>query len=147
MCCIWLAGNAGPKNLPSGHHRTTLSRYIFANKARIDNRKKLVKQQYLPHMSLQYGELSPLAAEIGSLVWSTPANFNGFHVFASLLQRRCSTEANQILQNVCPSPVLIYYIYIFGGSCHITEFARCTVHFASKSCTLLYFQHFCTALE
>jgi len=28
------------KNSPSGHHRTTLSGYIFATKARIDNRKK-----------------------------------------------------------------------------------------------------------
>jgi len=37
---------------PSGHHRsTTLSGYIFASKAYIDNRKKLVKQQYLLHMS------------------------------------------------------------------------------------------------
>ena len=36
---------------PSGHHRTTLSGYIFAIKARIDNRKKLVKHQYLLHMS------------------------------------------------------------------------------------------------
>ena len=36
---------------PSGHHRTTSSGYIFANKACIDNRKKLVKQQYLLHMS------------------------------------------------------------------------------------------------
>jgi len=34
------AGNAGPKNLLSGHHRTTLSCYIFETKARIDNRKK-----------------------------------------------------------------------------------------------------------
>jgi len=33
--------------------------YIFATKACIDNRKKLVKQQYLLHMSLQYGELRP----------------------------------------------------------------------------------------
>jgi len=30
--------------------------------------KKLVKQQYLLHMSAQYGELSPLAAEIGPVV-------------------------------------------------------------------------------
>jgi len=45
---------------PSGHHRTTLSGYIFATKARIDiPRKKLVKQQYLLHMSPQYGELRP----------------------------------------------------------------------------------------
>ena len=44
---------------PSGHHRTTSLGYIFANKAHIDNRKKLVKQQYLVHMSLQYGEHRP----------------------------------------------------------------------------------------
>ena len=31
--------------------------FIFATKARIDNRKKLVKQQYLLRMSPQYGEL------------------------------------------------------------------------------------------
>jgi len=36
------------KNSPSGHHRTTLSGYIFAIKARINNRRKLVKQQCLP---------------------------------------------------------------------------------------------------
>jgi len=42
-----------------------LSGYIFATKARIDKRKKLVKQQYVLHMSPQYGELGPLAAEIG----------------------------------------------------------------------------------
>ena len=59
--------------------------YIFATKARIDNRKKVIKQQHLLHMSLQYGELSPLAAEILSLVWGTPANFNGFRVLAVLL--------------------------------------------------------------
>jgi len=50
------------KNSPSGHHRTTLSGYIFATKARIDNRKKIVKQQCLPHMSSQYGELQPTSS-------------------------------------------------------------------------------------
>jgi len=47
------------KKSPSGHHRTTSTGYIFATKAHIDNRKKIVKQQYLLHMSLQYGELRP----------------------------------------------------------------------------------------
>jgi len=47
------------KNSLSGHHRTNLSSYIFATKARIDNRKKIVKQQYLLHMSSQYGERRP----------------------------------------------------------------------------------------
>jgi len=39
-CCTRLAGNAGCKKLPSAHHHTTLSAYIFATKARIDNRKR-----------------------------------------------------------------------------------------------------------
>ena len=47
----------GRQQSPSGHHRTTLSGYIFATKPLIDNRKKLVNQQYLLQMSLQYGEL------------------------------------------------------------------------------------------
>jgi len=66
----------------------------------------------------------PLAAEIVALVWGTPANFNGFRVLASLLQRRRSTEANQTLHDVCPSPARLHYIYIFGGCCPVTEFCQ-----------------------
>jgi len=40
-----------PEKSPSQHHRTTLLGGIFATKACIDNGKKLVKQQYLLHMS------------------------------------------------------------------------------------------------
>ena len=32
--------------------------------------KKVVKQQYLLHMSAQYGELRPTTAEIGPIVWA-----------------------------------------------------------------------------
>ena len=67
----------------------------------------------------------PLAAEIGLPVWSTPANFNGFRILPSLLQQRHSPEANQTLHNVWPSPGLVHYICIFGGSCPLMEF--CTV--------------------
>ena len=76
------------KNSPSGHHRTTLSGCIFATKACVDNRKKLVKQQYLLHMSSQYGERRPTNGwdRFGNL--GTPVNFNGFCVLPSLLQRR-----------------------------------------------------------
>jgi len=68
----------------------------------------------------------PLAAEIGSLVWGTPANFNGFRVLASLPQRRRSTEANQTLHDVWPSHGLVRCrpIYTFGGSCPVTEFCQ-----------------------
>jgi len=66
----------------------------------------------------------PLAAEIVSLVWGAPANFNGFRVLASLLQRRRSTEANHTLHDVWPSPARLHYINIFGGCCPVTEFCR-----------------------
>jgi len=48
-----------PKNVAKNRHLGTiahLSGYIFATKARIGNRKKLVKQQYVLQMSPQYGE-------------------------------------------------------------------------------------------
>jgi len=105
--------------MPSGHHRTTLSGYIFATKAHIDNWKKLVKQQYVLQMSP-----SLLAAEIVSLVWGTPANFNGFCVLALILQRRRWTEANQTLHNFWPLPGLVDYIYIFGSCCSVMEFCQ-----------------------
>ena len=65
----------------------------------------------------------PLTAEIGWQVWGIPANFNGFRVLALLLQQR-SLEANQTLHDVWPSPGLVHYVYIFGGSCPLTEFCQ-----------------------
>jgi len=74
------------KKSPSGQHPTTLSGYMFATKVMYrQSEKNLVKQQYLLHMSPQYGELNPRAAEIVSGVWGTPATFNGFRVLAALL--------------------------------------------------------------
>ena len=71
---------------PSGHHRTTLSGHIFATKACIDNRKKNLLSSNIssrcPHNMVNFGIL---AAEIVSLVWGTPANFNGYRVLAALL--------------------------------------------------------------
>ena len=54
MCGMRIAENAGPKKVAKNRHLGTiaqLSGYIFATKALIDNWKKLVKQQYLLHMS------------------------------------------------------------------------------------------------
>jgi len=68
------------KNSPSAHHRTTLSGCVFATKAHIDNRKKNSNNfSTCPHNIVNF---DPLVAEVGSGVWGTPANFNGFHVFA-----------------------------------------------------------------
>jgi len=139
---------------PSSRHRTTLSSCIFATKARISTiGEKLVKAKShyaswlgagsklvrtrqrngiwllrnnissrCSHNMVNFG---PLTAEIGS------ANFNRFRLFASLLQRRHSPEANQTLHDVWPSPGLVHYLYNFGGSCPL-NFARCKIHFASQ---------------
>ena len=39
----------------------------------------------------------PLAAEIVSLVWGTPANFNGFRVLAALLHGTLVVDVSQTL--------------------------------------------------
>jgi len=56
---------------PSGHHRTTLSGYIFAIKACIDNRKKLLSSNMSSRCPHNIVDFSPLAAEIGLPVWGT----------------------------------------------------------------------------
>jgi len=87
----------------------------------------------------------PLAAEIGWRVWGTPANFNRFRVLALLLHRRRSTEVNQTLHDVWPSPGLST-LRIWGILPHNRIFTGAKFTFCFKSCVLLYWQHYCTAL-
>jgi len=87
MCCTRLTGNTGRKKSPFWHHRTTLSGYIFGTKACIDNRKKnLLNSNTSSSTCLDnMVNFGLQTAEICWRVWGTPANFNGFHVFAALL--------------------------------------------------------------
>ena len=48
-----------------------------------------------PHNMVNFG---PLAAEIVSLVWGTPANFNGFGVLAALLHGILVVGVSQTLR-------------------------------------------------
>jgi len=79
---------------PSGHHRTTLSGYVFATKARrpIENRKKLVKQQYLPHMSSQYSELRPTSGWNRFVSLRHPSKFQPVSRLGSVTARQSSSE-------------------------------------------------------
>jgi len=76
------------KKSPSGHHRTTLSGYIFATKACIENRKKQLNSNTFTSSTCTDNTVNfgPLTAEIGLPVWGTPANFNEFRVLAALLR-------------------------------------------------------------
>jgi len=88
-------------------------------------------------MSPQYGELGPLAAEIGPVVWGTPANFNGFCVLAAY----CSDVAQRKPTKLCT--VFGHYLgwyttYTFSGVLTpLWNFARCKIHFPSLA--LSYF--------
>jgi len=89
MCCTRLAGNAGPNKSPKIRHLGTLAQLCRATSSQLKHvssiGKKLVKQQCRPTRPHNMVNFGPLAAEIGSLVWGTPANFNRFHVLAALL--------------------------------------------------------------
>ena len=88
------------KNSPSGHHRTTLSGYIFTTKAHIDSREKNLLSSNIscrrPHNMVNFG---PLAAEIVPSVWGTPANLNRFHDLAALLHGTPVVGISQTLQH------------------------------------------------
>jgi len=68
--------------------------------------------------------VGPQTADIGSGVWGTGANFNEFRILRSLLHRHRAVEVNQTLHYVWPSPGLVHYICILGGSCPQTEFCQ-----------------------
>jgi len=76
-----------------------LYNFVFAIKACIDNRKKNLSNSNpsstCPHNMVNFG---PLTAEIGSGVWGTPANFNGFRVLAPLLHGTLVVGVSQTLR-------------------------------------------------
>ena len=80
------------KKSPFEHHRTTLSGYIFATKVHvcIDNRKKIVKQQYLLQMFPQYGELRPTSGWDRSGSLGHPCKFQRFSSLGSATARHSS---------------------------------------------------------
>jgi len=84
MCCTWLDGNTGItgcKNDAKNRHLRTIT-----IKSCINNRKNNLlnsnTSSTCPHNMVNFG---PLTAEISSLLWGTPANFNRFRVLEVLL--------------------------------------------------------------
>jgi len=84
---------------PSAHRRTTFLVYIFATKACIDNQKKNLLNSNTSSTSSLMANFGPLTAEIGSEVWGTPANSNGFRVLAALLHGTLVVGVSQTLRH------------------------------------------------
>jgi len=59
-CCMRLAGNAGRKKSPKILHLRTIAQFCLAISSQLRHvSEKIVKQQYVLHVSPQYAELRP----------------------------------------------------------------------------------------
>jgi len=70
MCYTRLVGNTGRKNDAKNRHLRTIAQLclgcIFASKAHIDNRKKILSSNIAPTCPYNMVNFGPLAAEIAS---------------------------------------------------------------------------------
>ena len=89
MCCSRLAANTGRENVAKNRHLGTIAQLRRAISSELRHKSTIGKSllssntsSTCPYNMVHFGLLS---AEILSLVWGTPANFNGFRVLAALL--------------------------------------------------------------
>ena len=89
------------KNSPSAHDRTILSGSVFATK--VSTIGKILKQQYVFHMSSQYGELRPTNHQpnIAQDVWPSAIHFMGSYPLTEF----CPVQ-NSLYIQVLRSPIL-----------------------------------------
>jgi len=103
MCCTQLAGNKGCKNDAKNRHLGSIAQLCRAESSQLRHVLKSGKKNFLisnmsstcPYNMANFG---PLAAEIVSLVWGTPANFNGFRILAALLHSTLLVSVSQTLR-------------------------------------------------
>jgi len=89
MCCKQLAGNTGRKNDAKNRHLSTIAQLRRAISLQLrqgmyrQSEKNLLCSNISSRCLDNMVNFGRLAAEIGPVVWGTPANFNGFRRFAS----------------------------------------------------------------
>jgi len=127
-----------PKNVPSGHHHTTLLDNIFATEAYIDNQEKknLLNSNTssaCPDNTVNFG---PLVAEICWRVWGTPVNFNGFRILVELLHGTPVVGVGQTLRRGTEGAT-----YVRQGDHHVghwpTFLVLCLFCVVLSSCLLM----------
>ena len=101
-CCTRLAGNAGPKKSAKIGHLGTIAQLCWAISSQfrhVSTIEKKVSSSNISstclHNMVNFG---PLSAEIGPVVWGTPAKFNGFRVLAALLHGSQVVSVSQTLR-------------------------------------------------
>jgi len=125
MCGTRIAENTGCKNDAKNRHLGTIAQLCRAISSQLSmyrQSEKNVKQQYVLHMSPQYGKLRPMNGWDPLASLGHTSKFQRVSSLAFITAVTSLTDANQTLHDVCPSPGLLHYIYIFGSSCPLTEF-------------------------
>ena len=95
MCCWRLVGYAECKKVAQNRHLGTIAQLCRAVSSQLRHVSTIGKNLLTINMSStcphNMGNFGPLAAEIGSVVWGTPANVNRFRVLAAFCARHSSS--------------------------------------------------------
>jgi len=108
--------------------------------------KKLVKQQYLLHMTWQCGELRPTSGWDRFVSLGHPSKFQRVSRLGSVTSDVAQRKPTK-LHDVWPSPARLHYIHFWrllprNGILPGAKFSLCL-----PSLALSYWQRYCTALE
>ena len=102
MCCSRLAANTGRKKVAKNRHLGTIAQICRAISSQLRHiltiGKKLVKQQYVFHMSPQYGELRPTSSWDPSGSLRHPCKFQPVSRLASITARHLVVGVSQTLR-------------------------------------------------
>jgi len=128
-----LTENTGHKKSPKIRHLgtiTQLCRAISSQLRHVGWSEKKLNSNISPTCPHSMANFGPLVAEISCLVWGSPANFNGFHVFSALLhgtlvvgvsQTAALRRGSHLYSAAQPSRWALAYIIVWDciGVCHI----------------------------
>jgi len=95
---MWLTGNTGHKNDTKSRHLGTITQLCWAVSSQLRHISTIGKN-LLSSNTTSTCPHNPLTAEIGSGVWGTPANFNGFRVLAAILHGTLVVGVSQTLRH------------------------------------------------
>ena len=101
-CCMRLTGNTGRKDDLKNCYLGTIAQLCWAVPAQQRHISTIWKKHLLSSntsSTCPRNMVNPLTAEIGSGVWGTPANFNGFRVLAALLHGTLVVGVSQTLRH------------------------------------------------
>jgi len=103
MYCTQLAKIQDAKKSPKNCHIGTIAqicRAVSSQRRHVSTiRKNLLNSNISFTCPRNMVNLGPLTAEVGSGVWGTPANFNGFRVLAALLHGTLVVGVSQTLRH------------------------------------------------